>query len=111
MSQITEPTKIVLDSAARGIMASVAIAFVWALLFTIGVMTGWFAPWWLWIGLAVIIFMAVANMPDEPAKKQEGADERPHRARGRWPARTRRAVAWSMTEREGPPAQWFLKVL
>ena len=26
---------------------------------------------------AVIIFMAVANMPDEPAKKQEGADEPP----------------------------------
>ena len=58
-------------------MAAVVIAFVWALLFTIGVMTGWFAPWWLWIGLAVIIIVAVANMPDEPAKKQEGAAEPP----------------------------------
>ena len=85
MRQITEPTKIVLDSAARGIMASVAVAFVWALLFTIGVMTGWFAPWWLWIGLAVIIFIAVANMPDEPAKKQEGADEPPTEQAGDGP--------------------------
>ena len=74
MSQITEPTKIVLDSAARGIIAAAAIAFVWALLFTIAVMTGWIAPWWLWIGLAVIIFVAVGNIPDEPAKKQEGVD-------------------------------------
>ena len=90
MSQITEPTKIVLDSAARGIMAAAAIAFVWALLFTIGVMTGWFAPWWLWIGLAVIIFMAVANMPDEPAKKQEGADEPPTEPPTDPPRRSRR---------------------
>ena len=74
MSQITEPTRIVLDSAARGIMASAGIAFVWALLFTIGVMTGWFAPWWVWIGSAVLIFMAVTNIPDEPAKTQDGAD-------------------------------------
>lgn len=77
MSQSTEPTKIVLDSAARGIMAAALISFVWALLFTIGLMTGWFAPWWLWIGLAVLIIVAVANVPDEPAKKQEGAGEPP----------------------------------
>ena len=77
MSQITEPTKIVLDSVARGIMAAVLISFVWALLLSIGVVTGWFAPWWLWIGPAVIIIVAVANMPDEPAKKQEGAAEPP----------------------------------
>ena len=42
----------------RGIMAAVAIAFVWALLFTIGVMTGWFAPWWLWILLAAPLVAA-----------------------------------------------------
>ena len=64
MSQITE----------RGILVSVAIASVWALLFTIGVMTGWFAPWWLWISVAVTIFMGGGEHARRTrAKKQEGA--------------------------------------
>ena len=63
MSQITEPTKDGLGSAARAIIAAVAIAFVWALLLTIRVKTDWCPPLWLWIGpVAVILFMvAVAK--------------------------------------------------
>ena len=74
MSQVTEPTKDVPGSPARAIRAAVAIAFILALLFTIWFITGWLAPWWLWMCLAGIIFMAVVKptaelMPKVPGKR------------------------------------------
>ena len=69
---VTEPTKIVLDSVARGVIASAGIAFVWVLLFAVSFFTGWFAPWWVFLGVAVAIFVAVANMPDEGQTKRDG---------------------------------------
>ena len=74
---VTEPTKIVLDSVARGVIASAGIAFVWVLLFAVSFFTGWFAPWWVFLVVCPRNDLAVARTwPNGSSNGDSGPNRR-----------------------------------